>query len=69
MWQICLFYRQDKSLPQLMLPVMTTRQLRELGYPAFAFNHLKEREEKIIGKKEVKTIYKENVSEYYFNWL
>ncbi|MBQ2891850.1 MAG: hypothetical protein IJE45_03050 [Bacilli bacterium] len=44
-------------MPQLMLPVMTTRQLRELGYPAFAFNHLEEREDKIIGKKEVKTEY------------
>ncbi len=62
MWHIVLFYRQDKSLPQLMLPVMTTRLLRELGYPAFAFNHLKEREDKIIGKKEVKTIYKEDNS-------
>ena len=57
MWQICLFYRQDKELPQLMLPVMTTRQLRELGYPAFAFNQINEREDKIIGKKEVKTEY------------
>ena len=45
-----------------MLPVMTTRLLRELGYPAFAFNQLEEREEKIIGKKEVKTIYKEDNS-------
>ena len=45
-----------------MLPVMTTRQLRELGYPAFAFNKINEREEKIIGKKEVKTIYKEDSS-------
>ena len=52
MWQICLFYRQVKSLPQLMLSVMTTRLLRELGYPAFAFNQINEREEKIIGKKE-----------------
>ena len=57
MWQICLFYRQDKSLPQLILPVMTTRLLRELGYPAFAFDQINEREEKIIGKKEVKTEY------------
>ena len=36
---------------------MLFRQLRQLGYPAFAFNHLEEREEKIIGKKEVKTEY------------
>ena len=57
MLQICLFYRQDKELPQLMLPVMTTRLLRELGYPAFAFNHINEREDKITGKKEVKTEY------------
>ena len=28
-----LILRQVKELPQLMLPVMTTRQLRELGYP------------------------------------
>ena len=61
-WQICLFYRQVKSLPQLMLPVMTTRQLRELGYPAFALDQINEREETIIGKKEVKTIYKEDDS-------
>ena len=27
------------------------------GIPSFAFNHLKEREDKIIGKKEVKTEY------------
>ena len=27
--------------------------MRELGYPAFAFNQINEREEKIIGKKEV----------------
>ena len=40
-----------------MLPVMTTRLLRELGYPAFAFDQINEREEKIIGKKEVKTEY------------
>ena len=45
-----------------MLPVMTTRLLRELGYPAFAFNQINEREEKIIDKKEVKTIYKEKDS-------
>ena len=57
MLQICLFYRQVKLLPQLMLPVMTTRQLRELGYPAFALDQITEREEKIIGKKEVKTEY------------
>ena len=57
MWRICLFYRQVKSLPQLMLPVMTTRQLRELEYPAFAFDQINEREEKIIGKKEIKTEY------------
>ena len=57
MWHIVLFYRQDKELPQLMLPVMTTRQLRQLRYQAFAFNHLEEREYKIIGKKEVKTEY------------
>ena len=62
MLQICLFYRQVKSLPQLMLPVMTTRLLRELGYPAFAFNQINEREEKIIAKKEVQTIYKEDNS-------
>ena len=49
-------------MPQLMLPVMTTRLLRELGYPAFAFNQINEREENIIGKKEVKTIYKEDNS-------
>ena len=57
MWQICLFYRHDKGLPQLMLPVMTTRQLRELGYPAFAFDQINGREEKIMGKKEVKIEY------------
>ena len=62
MWEICLFYRQVKSLPQLMLPVMTTRLLRELGYPVFAFDQINEREDKIIGKKEVKTIYKEDSS-------
>ena len=45
-----------------MLPVMTTRLLQEQWYPAFAFNHLEEREDKIIGKKEVKTIYKEDSS-------
>ncbi|MBQ8293436.1 MAG: hypothetical protein IJX78_06545 [Bacilli bacterium] len=27
-WHIVLFLRQDKSLPQLMIPVMTTRLLR-----------------------------------------
>ena len=57
MWHIVLFLRQVKSLPQLILPAMTTRQLRELGYPAFAFDQINEREEKIIGKKEVKTEY------------
>ena len=62
MWHIVLFYRQDKSLPQLMLPVMTTRLLRQLAHPAFAFNQINEREEKIIGKKGVKTIYKEDNS-------
>lgn len=36
--------------------------MRQLGYPAFAFNHLEEREDKIIGKKDVKTIYKEDKS-------
>ena len=55
--QICLFYRQDKELLQLMLPVMTTRLLRQPAHPAFAFNQINEREEKIIGKKEVKTEY------------
>ena len=44
MLQICLFYRQDKELPQL-------------AHPAFTFNQINEREEKIIGKKEVKTEY------------
>ncbi len=29
----------------------------QLGYPAFAFDQVNEREEKIIGKKEVKTEY------------
>ena len=53
-WHIVLFLRQDKELPQLMLPVMTTRQLRELGYPVFAFDQINEREEKIIGKKKLK---------------
>ncbi len=38
-----------------MLPVMTTRLLRQPAHPAFAFNQINEREEKIIGKKEVKT--------------
>ena len=32
------------------------------GIPSFAFNQINEREEKIIGKKEVKTIYKEDSS-------
>jgi len=32
-WHIVLFYRQDKELPQLMLPVMTTRLLRQLAHP------------------------------------
>ena len=49
-------------MPQLILLVMTTRQLRQLGYPAFDFDQINEREEKIIGKKEVKTIYKEDSS-------
>ncbi len=30
---------------------------QKLGYPAFAFDQINEREEKIIGKKEVKTEY------------
>lgn len=38
-----------------MLPVMKTRLLRQLGYLAFAFNQINEREEKIIGKKEIKS--------------
>ena len=36
---------------------MLFRLLRQLGYPGFAFNQINEREEKIIGKKEVKTEY------------
>ena len=32
------------------------------GIPSFAFNQINEREDKIIGKKEVKTIYKEDDS-------
>ena len=67
MLHIVLFLRQDKSLSQLMLPVMTTRLLRELGSPAFAFNQCKKREDKIIGKKEVKTeYYSENKETTYF---
>lgn len=54
-------------MPQLMLPVMTTRLLRELGYLVFAFNQCKESEEKIIGKKEVKTeCYSESKKITYF---
>ena len=40
-----------------MLPVIITRLLLELGYPAFASNQINEREDKIIGKKEIKTEY------------
>ncbi len=36
--------------------------LAELGNPAFFFDQCKEREDKIIDKKEVKTIYKEKDS-------
>ena len=39
-----------------MLPVMTTRPLRELAHPVSLWP-MKERENKIIGKKEVKTEY------------
>ena len=34
----------------------------ETGIHGFAFNLINEREEKIIGKKEIKTIYKEDDS-------
>ena len=36
--------------------------------PSFSFNQIKEREDKIIGKIEVKTIYKEDSSKitYFF---
>lgn len=40
-----------------MLPVMTTRLSRELGYTAFAFIPIKERNDKIIEKKEFTTEY------------
>ena len=36
--------------------------MQKLGIPAFAFNQINKREEKIIGKKEVKIIYKEKDS-------
>ena len=36
---------------------MLVRLIATTGTPSFAFNQCKEREEKIIGKKEVKTEY------------
>lgn len=41
---------------------MLFRLIATTGTPSFAFNQIKEREDKIIGKKEVKTIYKEDSS-------
>lgn len=42
-------------MPQLMLPVMTTRFVHRNGIPIFCFKRKKERKGKIIDKKEIKS--------------